>query len=401
MPPETELLLSCVAPRHGAPGRLASLIRNGINWDWLLAAASRNEVTPLLYWRLNTLCAGELPPGILKELRNRFLDNARRSLTLTGALLKLLEALEERGIRVMVLRGPVMGASLYGNVALRQIADLDILVPRPDVQAAADVLAVRGFRLPDPFTATQQALTLRTDYNFHLEREDGVALELHWRLVNGFFSWDDDPSEWWARAVTTPFCEREVLEPSPEDLLLLLCVHGLKHGWEQLKLVADVAWLVQNRNLDWEQVSRLAARTGVARALNLGCWLATELLGAPVPDRIVERAIADKRTNALAREVLSEFHEHTGRVRGYFSRSLLHLRARERWRDKMRYCFRVLFVPTVNDYAILRLPLRLSPLYYPIRTSRMILKYGLGPLRRLGRGARVRAAHTASEVPSS
>ena len=392
MSPETELLLYCVAPQHGAPGRLASLIRSGVNWDWLLAAASRNEVTPLLYWRLNSLCAAELPPGILNELRDRFLDNARRSLTLTGALLKMLEALEERGVQPMVLRGPVMGASLYGNVALRQIADLDILVPRQDVQAAADVLAARGFRSSQPCTATQQALTLRTDYNFHLEREDGVALELHWRLMPGFFSWDCDAPEWWARAVVTPFCECQVLAPSPEDLLLMLCVHGLKHGWEQLKQVADVAWLVQNRGLDWEQVSRLAARTGVARALNLGCRLAADLLGAPVPDGIVGPALADRRADALARAVLSEFHQHAGRVHGYLSRSLLHLRARERWRDKMRYCFRVLFIPTTNDYAVLRLPLRLSPLYYPIRTGRMIAKYGLGPLRRLGRGAAVQAS---------
>jgi len=401
MSPESELLLSCAAPEVEEPERLARLIRKGINWDWLLAAASRNEVTPLLYWRLRSLCASEVPVGVEKDLRSRFLDNARRSLTLTGALLKLLEALEQGGIRVMVLRGPVMAASLYGNVALRQIADLDILVPKSDVLAAADVLAALGFQHPHRFTATQRTLTLRTDYNFHLEREDGVALELHWRLVPGFFSWDSDPSLWWSRAVRTPFCEREVLEPSPEDLLLLLCVHGLKHGWEQLRLVADVAWLVQNRVLEWDQASCSAARTGAARALNLGCRLAADLLGAPVPEGVLRRAIEDKTADALARPLLADYRRSVGPARGYLSRSLLHLRARERWRDKAQYCFRVLFVPTVNDYALQRLPLRLSPLYYPLRTARMILKYGVGPVRRLGRGARVRTAHGVSEIPSS
>jgi hypothetical protein len=387
MSPETELLLACVAPQDAEPERLASLMRSGVNWDRLLPAASHHGVTPLLYRRLNSLGGAELPPGVQNELRNRYLDNARRSLTLTGALLKLLEALEERGVQPMVLRGPVLGASLYGNVALRQIADLDILVSRPDVPAAADVLAACGFRHPNPFTATQQALTLRTDYNFHLERADGVAFELHWRLMPGFFSWDYDPSEWWARAITTPFCEREVLEPSPEDLLLMLCVHGLKHGWEQLRLVADVAWLVQNRGVDWDQAIWSATRTGVARALNLGCRLATDLLGAPVPKGIIRRAVADKAADALALAVVADYRQSAGRAHGYLSRSLLHLRARERWRDRMRYCFRVFCIPTVNDYAVLRLPLGLSLLYYPIRTGRMIVRYGLEPLRRLVGGS--------------
>lgn len=397
MSAEIQLLLSLCAPTADGSEE-KHLVRAEIDWDWLLAAAATHQVTPLVYHRLSAVCPEEVPPDVLKQLRGRFLENARRSLTLTGALQKMLEELEGRGIQTMVLRGPVMSTSVYGSVALRQIADLDILVARDDVPAAAEVLAKLGYRLLEPFTPTQQALTLRTDYNFHLEREDGVAVELHWKLAPGFFAWDYDAGQWWGRAVRTLFCGRQVLAPSPEDLLVLLCVHGLKHGWDRLRQVADVAWLVEGGGLDWQEANRLAAATGVARALYLGCRLASDLLGARVPERIQRRTSADRAATILARYLVAEFRQLGGPARGYFSRSLLHLRARERWRDRMLYCFRVFFIPTVNDYAVLRLPVPLSPLYYPVRTGRMIAKYGLGPLRRAFRGGWLRASPDAGSA---
>ncbi|PYO80862.1 MAG: hypothetical protein DMD65_14450, partial [Gemmatimonadetes bacterium] len=54
---------------------------------------------------------------------------------------------------------------------------------------------------------------------------------------------------------------------------------------------------------------------------------------------------------------------------------------RERWRDRLRYCARVALTPTSGDWAWLRLPDALYPLYYVARPIRLIAKYGPGGSR--------------------
>ena len=72
----------------------------------------------------------------------------------------------------------------------------------------------------------------------------------------------------------------------PEDLLILLCVHGSKHAWEQLKWTCDVAELVRRRpTLDWSRILFQADEWGCRRIVLLGLGMANSFstLSCPVP----------------------------------------------------------------------------------------------------------------------
>jgi len=76
--------------------------------------------------------------------------------------------------------------------------------------------------------------------------------------------------------------------------------------------------------------------------------------------------------------------QHTGaRISGLLTVEVAdgQIRATERKRDKLRYCFRRAMTPTLGDRGVLCTPASLSFLYYPFRAVRLAIKYGLRPLK--------------------
>ena len=127
--PEDALLLSCARTHVDLADaeRIRAQTRVELDWKYLIRTACRHGVLPLIYRSLNTTCAAAVPNVPLNKLRTLFHTNARANLLTTGDLLKLLSMLEEHGIAAIPFKGPVLAASAYGDVSLRQYMDLDII----------------------------------------------------------------------------------------------------------------------------------------------------------------------------------------------------------------------------------------------------------------------------------
>src|SRR6266481_4525680 len=144
---EIELLIHCarasIDPERAE--RIRKLVAQGLNWDRLLKLAQRNGLSPLLYFHLNQICAAAVPTEQLEFLRDYFQKNSAFSLLLTGELVRLLKTFNENGIKAVPYKGPAIAVKLYGNLALRQFCDLDILVRQSDVWKASELITARGF----------------------------------------------------------------------------------------------------------------------------------------------------------------------------------------------------------------------------------------------------------------
>jgi hypothetical protein len=81
---------------------------------------------------------------------------------------------------------------------------------------------------------------------------------------------------------------------APEDLLIVLCVHGSKHVWESLKWVCDVAELLHShQHLDWSRIFSSASTWRCRRMVYMGLSLAHLVLDAPLPVTVLARLSAD------------------------------------------------------------------------------------------------------------
>jgi hypothetical protein len=308
-------------------------VRRPLDWPYLVRAAVRGGVAPLVYDRLKALCPEAVPPEALATLQERARAASARNLTLAAELLRLLKMFQDQGIATVSYKGPVLAASVYGNLALREFGDLDILVPQRDVFRARDLLISLGYQMERPLPASQEAVFLHVESELiAFQEERNVLVELHWAFTAKHYSLPIDPAPLWDRLQSVPLLGTMVRTFSPEDLLLHLCVSGAGHYWRKLKWVCDIAELVcHHPAIDWELVLRRANASGNRRMLLLGLLLAHDLLGASLPDGVSQRIRSDPSLRALASEVCAWLLRDTDSLPPLVRSTLFYIRANDRW----------------------------------------------------------------------
>jgi hypothetical protein len=391
---ENELLLCCaraVRSPETAAG-IGALLHESMDWEHLLRTAHRHGLAPLLYWHLDAVCSDAVSEDALRRLREHYRANSLRNLFLTKELLRLLSAFEEHGVPAIPYKGPTLAASVYGNLALREFNDLDILVPQDDVPRAKEVLLSMGYQARYNLTPAQEAVFLRDQREYPFRREDEkCAVELHWRIAEkDFFPLDTE--RLWERLDRISLVGNIVPNLSPEDTLLVLCVHGSRHVWQRLGWICDVAELIRvhQEDLKWEWLMAQAGSLSSERVLLLGLYLASDLLGTVLPERVSQRIGADQKVRALAARTREQLFEEpklpAGFLEGHEGAPAFHgshLKVKERLRDKSRYLIRKTTALRGEDWELLPLPNFLFPLYYLLRTVRLGGKYGLKLLKRV------------------
>jgi hypothetical protein len=373
--PEGQLLLACarVPLEPEQKQRLRELAASGLDWELLLQAAENHGLEPLLAWHLGESAADAAPPAVAERLQARFARHARSNLLLAGELIRILAGFGAAGIPALPYKGPVLATRLYGNLALREFSDLDILVEPRHVPAARELLLTAGYWPQLELSAQQQSAYLRSGCELGFAgRERSVVVELHWRIAPRCF-WKEPPVEQLLeRAQSVSLAEAQVRALSPEDLLLVLALHAAKHLWRGLGWSCDVAQLLRRfPALDWSAVEGRAGELGLRRLLHLPLYLAHELLGAPLPEGLAARLAADAHLQALAQEVRQRPLVAPARPEWSLADHRFFLRARERRRDRMRYLVRMALTPGAAEWQSVRLPAFLFPLYPAVRLARL------------------------------
>ena len=359
---------------------LRALLGKGIDWPRLIRMAFRGRMMPLLYRHLSSTCAEAVAPRILEDLRVYFQNNVKRNLFLSGELLRVLRLFRAHQIGAIPFKGLALASSVYGNIALRQFDDLDILVRRGDLSRASTRLVSEGYEPQFQLSGAGEKIFFESQCQHLFERaECGTIIELHWAITPRFFSFPLDAESLWPRAKPNSLSGDPVLGFSPEDLLLILCVHGAKHMWERLLWLCDIAELIRaHRAMCWERLMDQALQLGAARMLRLGLFLTADLLGADLPEKVSRTISTDRSIRALAGRARNELFKDRVERPGVAESWLFRLKVRERLRDRVAYSLRYALVPTSGDWALFSVSASFSFVHYLLRPFRVLAKYGLG-----------------------
>ena len=128
---DLELLLLCarltVDPQ--AEARIRALLQQAVDWNFLITTAQQHRMLPLVYRTLARIAPNAVPELPMRRLRSAIHQNARRNLFLTAELLQVIDIFRAHEIPCIPYKGPVVASLVYGDISLRQFADLDIIVP--------------------------------------------------------------------------------------------------------------------------------------------------------------------------------------------------------------------------------------------------------------------------------
>lgn len=376
---EVELLLNCARAHldEGRTERVKELASGDLDWDYLLRMADRHGLQPLLYWHLNSVCEALVPEPRLQHLRVAFQRVSALNIFLTHELQRLLSLFAKNNITAVPYKGPALALQLYGNVALRQFSDLDILVHPRDVLRARDLLVAEDYLPLPPLTDGQQAVLLRTQCNLPFTRDHNrLVVELHWTVSAPHFARPFETAEFWGRLVDARLPDMNIKLPAPEDLLLALCIHGSKHLWERLAWICDIAGLIETpQELNWRQLIARARATGSERMLLVGLRLAADLIEARLPTEVEAAINADPVVTSLSGDVVRYLFTPELTPSGMSGYFLFQMKARRRLRDKFNY-LRFTITPTEEDLVKINLPAPLTFIYYLMRPVRLVVTGG-------------------------
>ena len=222
------------------------------------------------------------------------------------------------------------------------------------------------------FSRAQEAAHLQSFHAYSLVRQDGrVAVDLHW-VMPSYFAVPLDPNGLWDRLEPIDLLGTAVLSLPLEDVLLFLCIHGFKYGWARLGWICDVAELLRvHQRMDWVRVLEQAEASGSRRILLPGLLLASDLLGAALPEGITQRLQTEPSVTRLGAQVRAQLFREAHSSPKVFETLRFLLRGRECLCDKLRYCVHRPTTLTAGDWALLRLPDALFPLYDVLRPIRL------------------------------
>jgi putative nucleotidyltransferase-like protein len=381
---EIELLLCCARskPSPDIIERICFLVSKGIDWDYFLRSASRHRVLPLACRSLENVCPKEIPEYVLNRLKGYYRANVARNLAFSGKLLKLLGMLEAEGIFAVPFKGPVLAEYLYGDPALRQFTDLDILVFRYDAVRTLNFLVSIGYEPEIKLDEDQYTVFVNSNKGIPLSSKiDRVSVDLHWDLCGGYVFRDLGLDFFKHRLKTATLSGRKINHFSPEDLLLYLCLHGTMEHWGMLDRICCVAQLISSRpDLNWEGVTTMARVIRCERILFLGLFMAKDLFGISLPANIRNNLKADPVIQSLSKKVyrglfIGRKELSKDKINRKFS--YLHIQVRERLSEKIRYALYLATSPTTEEWRRVHMPGPLSHFYYVFRPVRLAVGLGL------------------------
>lgn len=392
------LLVARASLDEEAGARVRALVECGVNWDEILALAEVSGVRSLIYSTLKLACPDRVPPPVMAALQAQFQANAARNLRMATVLTRIARTFESQGIPLILFKGPLLAATAYRDLSQREFADLDVLVRPRDLARAEQILVDEGFHRALCPAGLGAVAYRQAECAFDFVSADrSMGVELHWNLMPAYFSFPFDLARIWKEAQVQELRGTRVRGLSTYDLLIFLCLHGAKHGWDELRWICDVAEIVRTTlEIDWAELRRRARVLGGERMLLLGLALANGLLGADLPDDVLEDVETDPSVCALADQVTHHLFGDGSETFG--EKNLFYLRAMDSNRQRVRYCASLAIVPSKQELAARAYSAPLSFLYYALHPFNLVggafERLGAGALQQLtGRPARRHAHH--------
>ena len=325
------------------------MLREPVDWTVLSELAEAHGLLGLVALGLRECGKTAVPAEVSQAWREHQRAQALFTLHLTAEMFRLFESFAATDLAALVIKGPVLSMRCYGDPGLRQYGDLDLIVRDNDILRATELMIGLGYEPRVPVAAIQ-AKKSPGEYAFR-QASTKLLVEFHTEKTFRYHPQPLPLEKLFARQTRVRIDAHEIPALSPEDELVLICIHGGKHFWERLGYIADVSAFLSRQELDWERVNMAASEVGAQRMLYVGLQLAAEVLGTPLEENIAGFVRSDSAAAGLAKQIMRWLPAGGSAPPGIFERALFRMRMRGSLFFSLTYLLRLSFSPTEEDWA--------------------------------------------------
>lgn len=270
-PAEIQLLTHCLSlGNKGVVSNPDKAVLKAVNWDLFLEIAEhQHRVLGFICQNITQYGCDFFPEQVVVEIKRRNRLVSFRMLKLTAELIRLLEMFKQNGISALPFKGPVLGLQLYGDVTTRHCGDIDLVIPQAHVHEASQLLIKSGYNRIKPsyeLTPKHEKIYMGKYHHLSMINPDlAIKVEIHW----DFLAFSLSPISFemaWQNRQTVMLGENKICGVALEDTLILLLLHGGKHGWRRLFWLHDIyAVLKKFGDGEWKRLMDRINRLNIQR----------------------------------------------------------------------------------------------------------------------------------------
>ena len=337
-----------------------------LNGETLLDEARKTGAVALLFHHPAASC---FPEDFRQALKRSYIAATAHYARLAKSLTTLCAEFDRRGIDAVPFKGIGLSQRLFGDIAFRSCTDHDIMVKRKQARAALQVLLDLGFQLSSHSPSAEAADSLERFYSIELRHpESRVLVDLQWDIANGYAPPPLREEALFHRTISLSILGQPVPFFDDAVTLYLLCIHGAKNAWCELRALLDLAMMIKVLPESvWRETAEWLEAQGLPAMMTTGVVLAHQLLGVSLPEAAAARV--DRRARRLAAQIQIHWQKKGSERPSAWQRFVWDLRFREGSREKTRYLFFRLR-PTRTDW---RSQGPAAPLLYLKRFARILL----------------------------
>jgi hypothetical protein len=251
--PNQELLLKAALFSGEDALEAWSKWRDAVDWEGHFEPGSF-RLLPLLY---NNLHKHGVDDSAMGKLKGIYRQAWSKNQTLFHEMAKVIEFLQNAGIKTMLLKGASLSLLYYKNNGSRPMADIDVLVPLKQARLANELLQKAGWTSPLPLTE----LDLIYGHAIQLHNRLDKEFDLHWRPFNG--CQDEYEKDFWDGAIPVKMANVDSMSPNPTDMLFHVIIHGV--AWNPvppIRWIADAITLINSDDftIDWQRLINTAQK---------------------------------------------------------------------------------------------------------------------------------------------
>lgn len=368
----------------GHPDQVDWSALSPVEWEQLVVSAKQHGVAPLLHYALHaTDVVIPIPPHLWQTLQQEYYLTTAYNTLLYREMNHALTVLQQDHIPVVVLKGAALANTLYPEIGLRPMADIDLLVPYHHLERAVEIVCSLGY------DSSEKRAGFGRAHMHHISLHNRFAhrpiLEIHHDLI----IWGNDcrpPSlDWfWSQTWVWPPAHKSnasgdggppghtgslvtIAQFSPAANLLYLAAHiTLQHGiaWSKLIWLYDVHLLLTHHaeDIDYDDLLTQARSLRWSAALHMTLAQTQQCFGSPLPHGLLDalKAQCDPQTIRLVQQ---KALPTSSRTLNMFRELVL-----MRWQERISFMSAIIFPgPRYMRYRYNPDPHWHLPLFYPYR----------------------------------
>jgi len=295
---ETLLLMgSCLRPDAAAIGALLPQLDH---WDTLTAKAIRAHLSPLLYQNLKASAhQGAVPAEVITTLQKSYNGVLAANIRLYAHLGSILKDWNALGLPVIVLKGMFLAETVYADIGLRHISDMDLLVQPQDVERCKLWATQNGWTVQEmPHHTTYMAENFGSAHPYKFIKASTI-IELHVHVHNKGCAYSVDVADYWEHATAGALAGAMAMHLHPSHQIQHLCLHLYKHMMgSELKISSfcDIRESIAyyGAAMDWELLRQSSLRYNAWAEVQAVLHLCREFWAAAVPDDMLTDLAPEK-----------------------------------------------------------------------------------------------------------